>query len=44
VVPRTSKVDRMETNLDLFSFDLTDDDMQRLDALDGSLQLGAAAR
>ena len=43
VVPRTTKVNRMEANLDLFSFDLTDADMQRLDALDGSLQLQEAA-
>lgn len=43
MVPRTTKVNRMEANLDLFSFDLTDADMQRLDALDGSLQLQEAA-
>jgi diketogulonate reductase-like aldo/keto reductase len=30
----------MEENLDLFSFDLTDADMQRLDALDGTMHLG----
>ena len=35
VVPRTSKVNRMEENLALFAFDLSDQDMQRLDALDG---------
>ena len=36
VLPRTSKVDRLESNLDLYSFDLTDADMQQLDALDGT--------
>lgn len=34
-MPRTSKVNRMEENLALFAFDLSDQDMQRLDALDG---------
>jgi diketogulonate reductase-like aldo/keto reductase len=42
VVPRTTKVNRMESNLDLFSFDLSDAEMQQLDALDGSVQLVAS--
>jgi diketogulonate reductase-like aldo/keto reductase len=41
VVPRTSKVNRMEENLALFAFDLSDQDMQRLDALDGGGKAGA---
>ena len=39
VLPRTSKVDRLESNLDLYSFDLADEDMQQLDALDGTSPL-----
>ncbi|PRW20855.1 glyoxal reductase [Chlorella sorokiniana] len=38
VIPRTSRMDRMKENLDLFSFNLTDQDMLALDALDGSPQ------
>lgn len=38
VIPRTSRMDRMQENLDLFSFDLSDQDMLALDALDGSPQ------
>lgn len=43
VLPRTSKPYRMGENLDLFSFDLTDQDMLALDALDGRDPFAARA-
>ncbi|KAL4451545.1 hypothetical protein ABPG75_007207 [Micractinium tetrahymenae] len=36
VVPRTTKVNRLEENLALFDFDLSDGEMQLLDSLDGT--------
>lgn len=36
IIPRTAKQYRMQENLQVFDFDLTDADMQRIDALDGS--------
>lgn len=42
MIPRTTKPFRMVENLDLFSFDLTDEDMLALDALDGADPAAAA--
>ena len=36
VIPRTSKVERLPENLDVFDFTLTDDEMAAIDALDRS--------
>ena len=36
VIPRTTKQKRLDANLDVFSFDLSDAEMQQLDALDGT--------
>ena len=38
LIPRSSKQHRMQENLQLFNFDLTDAEMQAIDALDGTLQ------
>jgi len=32
-IPRSSKVERIRANLDVFGFELTDEDMARLDAM-----------
>ncbi len=34
VIPKTSRKERLEENLDLFEFELTEDDMQRIGTLD----------
>jgi len=36
VIPRTTREQRMYSNLDLFDFDLNDQDMQEIDLLDGT--------
>ncbi len=39
VIPKTVNRDRMRLNLDVFSFSLTDDDMQLIASLDGGVSL-----
>lgn len=36
IIPRSSKQWRMQENLAIFDFDLSDSEMQMIDALDGS--------
>ena len=39
MIPRSSKQHRMQENLQVFDFDLSDAEMQAIDALDGTLQV-----